>query len=49
MAARYLKAEATNLFSDTKLIFEKALKEKAYQIGEDQELYQVNPTRKKMM
>jgi site-specific DNA-methyltransferase (adenine-specific) len=48
MAARYLKAETANLFSNANLIFEKALKEKAYQIREDQELCRVNPARKKL-
>jgi hypothetical protein len=48
MAARYLKAETANLFSTANLTFEKALKEKAYQIREDQELYRVNPARKKL-
>jgi site-specific DNA-methyltransferase (adenine-specific) len=48
MAARYLKAETANLFSNANLIFEKALKEKAYQVREDQELYRVNPARKKL-
>jgi hypothetical protein len=48
MAARYLKAETTNLFSSSNLIFEKASKGKAYQIGEVQELYRVSPARKKL-
>jgi site-specific DNA-methyltransferase (adenine-specific) len=48
MAARYLKAETANLFSTANLIFENALKAKAYQIREDQELYRVNPARKKL-
>jgi site-specific DNA-methyltransferase (adenine-specific) len=48
MAARYLKAETANLFSNANLIFEKALKEKTYQIREDQELYRVNPAKKKL-
>jgi modification methylase len=48
MAARYLKAENPDLFSSAKLIFEKALTERACLVREDQELYQVRPARKKL-
>ncbi len=49
MAARYLKAEAADLFSTGKLIFEKANAERAHIISEDQELYEVRPAKKKLM
>jgi site-specific DNA-methyltransferase (adenine-specific) len=48
MTARYLKAENPDLFSSAKLIFEKALTERACLVREDQELYQVRPARKKL-
>jgi len=48
MAARYLKAENPDLFSSAKLIFEKALIERACLVQEDQELYQVRPAKKKL-
>ncbi len=48
MAARYLKAENPDLFSSAKLIFEKALTERACLVREDQEFYQVRPARKKI-
>ena len=48
LTARYLKAESANLFSNERLIFEKATAECACLVKEDQELYQVRPARKKL-
>jgi site-specific DNA-methyltransferase (adenine-specific) len=49
MAARYLKAETTNLFSVANLIFEKAEKETAHhEVREDHALYRVSPSKKKL-
>jgi len=49
MTARYLKAESSDLFSDTELIFEKATTQKeASIVREDRELYEVQPARKPM-
>jgi site-specific DNA-methyltransferase (adenine-specific) len=48
MAARYLKAETTELFPNATLIFEKATTERAYLVSEDKELYQVRPAKKKL-
>jgi DNA modification methylase len=48
MAARYLKAENPDLFSSSKLIFEKATTERTRLIREDRELYQVRPAKKKL-
>lgn len=48
MAARYLKAETTELFPNATLIFEKATSERAHLIREDKELYQVRPAKKKL-
>jgi len=49
MAARYLKTESSDLFSDAKLIFEKATtQEEASIVREDRELYEVQPARKPM-
>jgi len=49
MAARYLKAESSDLFSDVKLIFEKAIAQKeAHAVREDRELYRVRPARHRM-
>lgn len=48
MAARYLKAETADLFSNATLIFEKATTERAHLVREDQELYQVRPAKKKL-
>ncbi|MCK4580364.1 MAG: site-specific DNA-methyltransferase, partial [Dehalococcoidia bacterium] len=49
MAARYLKAESSDLFSDAKLIFEKAaVQEEAHVVREDHELYRVRPARHRM-
>jgi len=47
MAARYLKTESGDLFSDAKLIFEKATTgREATIVREDPELYKVQPARK---
>ena len=49
MAARYLKAESSDLFSDVELIFEKATTQKeASAVREDRELYKVQLARKPM-
>jgi len=49
MAARYLKAESSDLFSDVKLIFEKTVaQEEASVVREDGELYSVRPARHRM-
>lgn len=49
MAASYLKAESSDLFSDAKLIFEKATaQEEASIVREDRELYKIQPSRKTM-
>jgi len=49
MAARYLKAESSDLFSDAKLIFEKSItQEEASIVREDRELYEVRPASKRM-
>jgi site-specific DNA-methyltransferase (adenine-specific) len=48
MAARYLKAETTDLFSNARLLFEKVSTEQTCMVREDQALYEVKPTRKKL-
>jgi DNA modification methylase len=48
MAAKYLKAENPDLFSTSKLTFEKATTERACLVREDHELYQVRPAKKKL-
>ena len=48
MAARYLKAENANLFSTSKLIFERAASEPASLVEEDRALYEVRPARKRL-
>jgi modification methylase len=48
MAARYLKAESNDLFSNAKLIFEKATAEAATVVKEDQALYGVRPAKNKL-
>lgn len=48
MAARYLKAETDDLFSTTKLLFEKTATETASLVKEDDALYEVRPARKKL-
>ena len=50
MAARYLKAESSNLFIKTNLIFEKMINDHSghMQICEDQGLYKVRTARKRL-
>jgi len=48
MAARYLKAENPSLFSEAKMIFERATAERACLVKEDHELYEVRPAKKKL-
>jgi site-specific DNA-methyltransferase (adenine-specific) len=48
MAARYLKAETSGLFSDAQLHFERGIAEQACFVGEDQALYEVRPAKKKL-
>lgn len=48
MAARYLKAETANLFSNAELMFEKAIMEQACQVKEDRSLYGVRPAKRKL-
>jgi len=48
MAARYLKTETADLFSNAKLIFEKATAEHTCLVGEEQELYHVRSARGKL-
>jgi len=48
IAARYLKAEPSNLFSSTKLLFEKTTTEPACLVREDQALYGVRPAKRKL-
>jgi site-specific DNA-methyltransferase (adenine-specific) len=49
MAASYLKAESTNLFSDAELLFEKTISEKpALMVKEDSVLYQIRPARRRL-
>jgi DNA modification methylase len=49
MAARYLKAENSDLSCDAELIFEKAFSdEAACMVKEDPELYQVRPARRRL-
>jgi DNA modification methylase len=48
MAARYLKAETTDFFSNAELLFERVVAEKTCMVSEDQELYGVKPAKKKL-
>lgn len=48
MAARYLKAETSDLFSTEKLIFEKVASEQASMVREEQTLYEVRPAKRKL-
>ncbi|MEI9478452.1 MAG: hypothetical protein WCO26_18035 [Deltaproteobacteria bacterium] len=48
MAARYLKAETSNLFSSETFLFEKASTERENVARENQELYQVRAAKKKL-
>lgn len=47
-AARYLKFESNNLFSDSRLFFEKIDYEKECLVMEDNELYNVRPARRQL-
>jgi hypothetical protein len=48
MAARYLKAETADFFSNANLLFEKVTAEQTCVVREDQSLYEVKPTKKKL-
>ena len=48
MAARYLKAENVDLFSNSEFTFEKATSDRPYLVEEDRELYELRPARKKL-
>ena len=48
MAARYLKAENADLFTNTELKFERAPTEHACLVKEDHALYEVRPARKRL-
>jgi len=48
MAAKYLKAENTGLFTPAKLFFEKADTHKARMVMEDEELYEVKKAKKRL-
>jgi site-specific DNA-methyltransferase (adenine-specific) len=48
MAAGYLKAESSDLFSKTELIFERADAKRACLARENQTLYKVKPAREKL-
>ena len=48
MAARYLKAETLNLFSSSKLIFEKVSTDRACMVKDDHALYEVKPAKRKV-
>lgn len=48
MAARYLKAESSDLFSNAKLLFEKVNTETATLVREDRALYEVRPAKKRL-
>jgi len=49
MAARYLKAESTDLFSTAELRFEKAVYERErFMVREDEGLYHVRPAKKRL-
>jgi len=43
-----LKAENPSLFSEAKMIFERATAERACLVKEDHELYEVRPAKKKL-
>jgi modification methylase len=48
MAARYLKAENSGLFSAAKLLFEKVSAQQTTTVMENQALYKVRPSKKKL-
>ena len=49
MSARYLKAENNDLFSEARLVFERAVDLGVCGVKEDMELYEARPSRKKLM
>jgi modification methylase len=49
MAARYLKAETSDLFSTARLAFEKVSPGQTGMVLEDQGLYEIKPSRKKLV
>ena len=48
MAARYLKADASDFFSTAKLVFEKVIDQEGICVNEDHELYNVRAAKKKL-
>ena len=48
MTARYLKAENTDSFSKAKLVFEQTVTERACLVKEDQAMYEVKATKRKL-
>jgi modification methylase len=48
MAARYLKAENSDLFATSKLLFEKAVAEPTCMVREESALYEVRPAKKRL-
>jgi modification methylase len=48
MAARYLKAENSDLFTTSKFLFEKAVAEPACMVREESALYEVRPAKKRL-
>lgn len=48
MAARYLKAETSDLFSTAKLVFEKVSAKQASMVSEERALYEVRPAKRKL-
>jgi site-specific DNA-methyltransferase (adenine-specific) len=48
MSARYLKAETSDLFRTAKLVFEKTLIDAASCLQEDDALYEIRPSRKRL-
>lgn len=48
MAARYLKAENSDLFTTSKLLFEKAVAEPVCMVREESALYEVRPAKKRL-
>jgi DNA modification methylase len=47
-AARYLKVESSDFFSDSRVLFEKVDYEQACLVAEDHDLYSVRPARRKL-
>ncbi len=48
-AARYLKAETSDLFCTAKLIFEKSISDGTCMVREEQALYEVRPAKKRLL